>query len=134
MYAIFAYYFGRHGLTLINAKYRRAAGVAFKVIAAAGVIGMLQSFTLECGISLKYNSLAHRLVGRPSPAKLAVLERVGSRDIARNRSITHLDYRPEYGDRLLLVCAEKLIDGVALEDMQMWERQRARKPVRWPFW
>jgi hypothetical protein len=134
MYAIFAYYFGRYGLTLIGAKYRRAAGVAFKLIAAAGIIGLLQSFTLECGISLKYNSLAHRLVGRPSPAKLAVLERIGSRDIARNRSITELDYRPEYGDRLLLVNAEKLINGVAIEDMAMWERQRARKPVRWQFW
>ena len=134
VYAIFAYYFGRQGLTLFAVKYRRAAGVAFKLIAAAGIIGMLQSLALQGGISLNYTSLANRLVGRHSPAKLQVLERLGSRDIARNRSIKQIDYRPEYGDRRLLVNAEKLLSGVPVEDMAVWERQRARTPTRWLLW
>jgi hypothetical protein len=134
IYAIFAYYFGRYGLALIQAKYRRWAGVAFKLVVAAGIIGLVQAFALQCGVSLKYTSLAHRLVHRPSPANLQVLERIGSREIARNRSITEIEYRPEYGDRHLLVCAEKLINGVAIGDMQVWERQRARKPTPWLFW
>lgn len=58
----------------------------------------------------------------------------GSRDIAQNRSIKQIDYRPEYGDRRLLVNAEKLLSGVPVEDMAVWERQRARTPTRWLLW
>ena len=134
LYAMFAYYFGRHGLSLINAKYRRATGVACKLIAVLGILGMLQSFSHQCVVSLRYTSLTYKFVKFRPPATLQVLMHIHSGDIARDRSVTQIDYRPEYGDRGLLVCAEKLINGVAAEDMEMWERQRARKPPRWPFW
>ena len=134
VYAIFAYYFGRHGLAAIAPRYRRAARVTATLVAAAGFVGVLQAFALQCGIALHYTSLSNRLVGRSSPSKLQVIERLGSRDIARNRNLKQLDYRPEDGDRHLLVNAEKLLNGVGVDEMQVWERQRARTPTRWLPW
>jgi hypothetical protein len=134
VYAIFAYYYGRHYQAVLAGKYRRMIQVAVALVVVGGIVGFLQSVAFQSALSLYYSSLPYRFVKFNPPPKLQSLQRIRSRELARDRSVTHLQYRPEYGDRSFLYNTEKLLDGVEPGDMELWEREELRTPMRGRFW
>ncbi len=134
LYAIFAYYYGRHYQTVLAGKYRRTIQVAITLVAVGGTLGLLQNAGFQWGLSMYYPSLPYRFVKFHPPPKLQMLQRVKLRELARDRNVTHLQYRPEYGDRSFSYNTEKLLDGVELGDMESWEQEELRMPKRGRFW
>jgi hypothetical protein len=134
VYAIFAYYYGRHYQAVLASRFRRTLQVTITLMAIAGTLGFLQVVAFQWGIAMYYSSLPYRFLRFDPPPRIQVLQRIRSRELARDRSVTHFQYRPEYGNREFLYCTEKLLDGVELRDMDRWEREELRMPKRGLFW